>query len=282
MKLGVIDVGGGMRGDYATGVLDYCLDANIQFDYCIGVSAGCANLASYLAGQRGRNKEFYENYMLETECMSLSNFIKKGSYIDMNTLYGTLSNSDGKNPLNYKAIMENPAQLITVAENAITGEAVYFTKDDLKQDDYRIFMASSSIPAINKPYEIDGIAYFDGALADPLPIQKAIEAGCDKIVIILTKPKDKEREPGEDPYLARMIQKKYPESARNLRIRSIKYNHSMFLSRKYEKQDKVLIIAPTDIEGVSTLTKDKEALDKFYHQGYSDGKQISIWLNKER
>lgn len=48
MKIGVVDVGGGFRGVYACGVLDYCMDENIRFDLGIGVSAGSANLASLL------------------------------------------------------------------------------------------------------------------------------------------------------------------------------------------------------------------------------------------
>ena len=55
MKLGVIDVGGGFRDIYGAGVFDWCLDHDVNFDYCIGISAGSANLASYLARQRGRN-----------------------------------------------------------------------------------------------------------------------------------------------------------------------------------------------------------------------------------
>ncbi|WP_330656440.1 hypothetical protein [Acutalibacter muris] len=55
MKTGVIDVGGGLRGIYAVGVPDYCMDCGIQFDLGIGISAGSASLASFAAGQRGRN-----------------------------------------------------------------------------------------------------------------------------------------------------------------------------------------------------------------------------------
>ena len=55
MKTGIVDVGGGLRGIYAAGVLDYCMDKGIRFDLGIGVSAGSANLSSYAAGQRGRN-----------------------------------------------------------------------------------------------------------------------------------------------------------------------------------------------------------------------------------
>lgn len=53
MKTGIVDVGGGLRGIYAAGVLDYCMDKGIRFDLGIGVSAGSANLISYAAGQRG-------------------------------------------------------------------------------------------------------------------------------------------------------------------------------------------------------------------------------------
>ena len=48
MKLGVVDVGGGLRGIYAVGVLDYCMDHQIHFDLGIGVSAESANLACQL------------------------------------------------------------------------------------------------------------------------------------------------------------------------------------------------------------------------------------------
>ena len=54
-KIGVIDVGGGLRGIYAAGVFDWCMENDVQFDYGIGISAGSANLASYISGQHGRN-----------------------------------------------------------------------------------------------------------------------------------------------------------------------------------------------------------------------------------
>ena len=44
-KIGIIDVGGGLRGIYAAGVFDWCMENGVQFDYGIGISAGSANLA---------------------------------------------------------------------------------------------------------------------------------------------------------------------------------------------------------------------------------------------
>ena len=48
-KIGNFDVGGGLRGIYAAGVFDWCMENGVQFDYGIGISAGSANLASYLS-----------------------------------------------------------------------------------------------------------------------------------------------------------------------------------------------------------------------------------------
>ena len=130
MKTGVIDVGGGYRGIYAAGVLDCCIDQNVTFDLGIGISAGSANLASYAAGQKGRNYLFYSEYGFRKQYASLENFIRKQSYIDMDYVYGTLSHHDGENPLNYPAIRDNPMEFYIVAADARTGQAKYFDKSN--------------------------------------------------------------------------------------------------------------------------------------------------------
>ena len=71
-KIGVIDVGGGLRGIYAAGVFDWCMDNGVQFDYGIGISAGSANLASYLSGQRGRQSAPEQMSLIWTPCVRLS------------------------------------------------------------------------------------------------------------------------------------------------------------------------------------------------------------------
>jgi len=75
-KIGVVDVGGGFRGIYAAGVLDYCMHKGIWFDLGIGVSAGSANLASYCAKQPMRNHKFYTEYGLRKEYAGLGNYIR--------------------------------------------------------------------------------------------------------------------------------------------------------------------------------------------------------------
>ena len=82
MKYGVIDVGGGLRGIYGAGVLDRCLEEGVRFDAGVGVSAGSANIASYLAGQKGRNYQFYAEYSSRKEYMSVAQRCGKAGRVD--------------------------------------------------------------------------------------------------------------------------------------------------------------------------------------------------------
>ena len=196
MKTGVIDVGGGMRGIYAAGILDTCLKQNVVFDYCIGISAGSANMASFLAKQPGRNYRFYHDYSFRNQYMGLKNWIKTGSYINFEYIYGTLSNSGGENPLDIHSLLRTEADLTVIASDAVTGEKKLFHKTDMSPDNYRILMASSCVPGVDQPVQIGNSLYYDGALADPVPIQMAFEDGCDRVVLILTKPVDEIRKSG--------------------------------------------------------------------------------------
>lgn len=278
IKVGVVDVGGGLRGIYAAGIFDYCIKYNINFDLGIGVSAGSANIASYAARQYGRNYTFYTNYSQRSNYMSLKNIIRKKSYIDLNYVYSTLSNSNGENPLNYKSIIKNPMEFYVVATNAITGQPTYFDKNNISQDNYNILKASSSIPLICTTHYVNGITYFDGGISNPIPIQKAFDEGCDKVVLILTKPKSYINNNKQEKNLAKLIEKKYPNSAKALLNRSKNYNLSLDIAMEYEAKNKLLIISPDNTCGVKTLSKNIEHLKKLYKKGYIDANKIDKFI----
>ena len=173
MKLGVIDPGGALRAIYAAGVFDRWMELGVTVDVAIGVSAGSANLAAYLANQPMRNFVFYTEYSKRPAYMGLQNFLRTGSYLNLEYIYGTLSRKDGEYPLDFPQMMANPAELIVVATDARTGQPHYFDKRDFRQDWYDPFKASSAIPGICRSWKIDGHPYFDGAISDPIPLDKA-------------------------------------------------------------------------------------------------------------
>lgn len=276
--IGIVDVGGGLRGIYGAGIFDYCMEKEIYFDYCIGVSAGSANICSYLAKQRGRNYKFYMEYSFRKEYMSMKNLLRSGSYINMDYIYGELSNEGGENPLDYKELEKSDAVLKIVAANAITGEPVYFDKKDMFQDEYSIMKASCCLPLVCKPYRVKGVPYYDGGIADPVPVKKAFDDGCDKVVVILTKPLDTIRVAKKDAFPAKILKRKYPKAGEDLALRYKKYNDGVALAKRYQEEGKVLILAPDDCEGMNTLTKDKNAIERLYQKGYRDAKKIQSFI----
>lgn len=126
MKTGLIVEGGGMKCAYSAGILDKFLDDSITFDYCVGVSAGAANTLSYLAGQRGRNLRFYTKHLNDPRYLSVQSLLRTGNLFGLQYIYGTLTNSDGADPIDYEAIMKNPAEFYMPATDAKTGLAHFF------------------------------------------------------------------------------------------------------------------------------------------------------------
>lgn len=275
---GIVDVGGGLRGIYGAGVFDYCLDNGIKFEYCIGVSAGSANIASYLAGQKGRNYKYYMEYSFRKKYMGLHNMLHTGSYLNLDYIYGELSEKNGENPLDFEELAKSRSIMKVVALNAVTGETIYFDKSNMSQDNYDILKASSCIPVVCEPYIVGGIPCYDGGLADPVPLKKAFSDGCDKAVVVLTKPRDFIREQKHDVRMARLLRRKYPKAAENLMLRYKKYNDGVAFAKEYEKTGKVIIVAPDNCCGMKTLTKDKTHLEEMYRKGYRDAVAVKAFL----
>lgn len=280
-KVGIIDVGGGMRGIYGAGVFDYLLDKQIYLPYCIGISAGSANVASYVSKQRGRNIHFYEEYSFEKNYMSFHNFRKKGSYIDLDYVYGTLSNENGKNPWDYDAAMKSSSDMIVIASNAQTAKPEYFYKKDFIKNDYGMLSASSCIPVVCKAYEWHGIKYYDGSITDPIPVKKAFEDGCSRVIVILTRPQDYRKSDGKKVRLYKRLKRKYPEFTKKLCKRCELYNNTLEdIVNTLVPLGKVLIIAPDDCCGMDTLTKDVNKMQELYKKGYKDAEKIEKFLTK--
>lgn len=270
-KIGLVVEGGGMKCAYGAGILDRFLDDNIEFDYIIGVSAGSANAASFLARQRGRNKRFYTEYLDDPEYLGMKNYIENGQLFGLQYIYGTLSNADGRDPLDYDAIMANPAEFEAVATDAWTGRPVYFGKDQLTQDDYSIIMASSALPVMCKPVRINNRFYFDGGVSDAIPVKRAFEKGCDKVVVITSKPYDFVKNPeGARLVYKNKLKGKYPNMVKALDNRHLMYRRCSALMHECEKEGTAFIFAPSNPPKMSTYAKDKEIEEQLYNLGLAD------------
>ncbi|NEG70623.1 patatin-like phospholipase family protein [Bifidobacterium choloepi] len=279
-RTAIIDVGGGFRAIYGCGVEDRCLEDDIMFDHCYGISAGSANLTSYIARQHGRNHTFYTEYAFRKEYASFDSFVRNHNYANLEYVYSTLSNHDGEYPVDYEAFAANPAQFTVVACNADDGTAHYFDKSRVRFDDFDIMKASSAVPVACQPYVVDGVPYYDGGIADPIPVQKAFDDGCDRVVVVLSRPKDFHRDPKKDVPAAKLLHHSHPAAAERMLARAQTYNDELDFANRCEAEDgTVLVLAPDDLCGLSTLSKTFEGMERMYRKGYAAAGQIADFLN---
>lgn len=269
-KIGLVVEGGGMKCAYNAGILDVFLDHQITFDYCIGVSGSAGNVASFVAGQRGRNIRFFTEHIHSPQYFGVKSLLKTGNLFGLQYIYGDLTNSTGKDPLDFPAIMKNPAEYEVVATNAVTGEAEYFGKEDMKQDDYRPIMASSAIPAACRPVEINGVPYYDGGISDAIPVRRALEKGCDRIVVILSKQRDYVRKPQGMRFLYSTLCRKYPKIIEDIDRRHITYRENLQEVFDLEKEGKAFVFAPSEHVKVGTYSMDEKTERILYDLGVKD------------
>ena len=255
------------------------LEDGIMVDHCYGVSAGSANMVSYISKQHGRTHKFYTEYAFRKEYASLDSYIKNHNYANLDYMYSTLSNHDGEYPVDYEAFAANPTGFTVVACNAEDGSTKYFDKSDVSYDNFDIMKASSAVPLACEPYVIDGVPYYDGGIADPIPVQKALDDGYDRVVVILTRLKDVLREQKKDIGPATILKRTHPEAAERLLNRCQTYNDEVALAKEVEQDGRVLILAPESLYGLNTLSKSYEGLERMYRAGYAAAEAIPAFLN---
>lgn len=273
MKTGLIAEGGGMKCAFTSGVLDVFIDNDINFDYTMGVSAGAACVASYLGHQRGRNRRFFVDHIDEPGYFGVISFLKTGDLFGLDYIYSTLTNEDGDDPLDFDKIMENPAEFVFPATDAETGRPHYFTKDDLLRNDYIAIKATCALPAVCKPIELGGHKYFDGGVSDSIPYKRAFQDGCDRVVIIMTKPYDFVMKPQKHRFAYTYILHRYPRIIWRLNHRADIYNRRYQKIKELANEGKLLLINPSDNFKLSTYTMDKEVNESLYEEGIRVGKE---------
>lgn len=269
--------GGGMRGAFTSGVLDAFLQQQFNpFDLCVGVSSGSTNVANYLAEQQGRTLHIYLDHSLRSEFIHYGRFFKGGDLLDLKWMWNVV---EQEYPLNQAQLLTNHAEFYMVLTHAVSGEATYIKAcEDNILDGLR---ASSSIPVLTRQaVEISGEPYFDGGVADALPVHWAAQQeGVDKLMVIRTRPKDyyKASRKG-DQLLAKYFSKERQGFAQSLLTRTERYNAAVQFLHSASSQN-ILEVCPPDLKNMaSRLSKNKAKIRYSYDVGLEVGyKAIEDW-----
>ena len=270
-KTGLVLEGGGMRGVFTCGVLDYLMDHKIRFPYAIGVSAGACNGLSYMSHQRGRGKYSNIDLLAKYKYIGIRPLIKKRGLIDQQLLFHRFP--DRILPYNYKAYAENPNRFEMVTTDCLTGRACYWEE---KFDEKRIIdivKASSSLPYACPIIQVDGRPMLDGGIVDSIPLLRAFEQGYERCVVVLTRNHGYRKSTNDVP-VPSFIYKQYPRLRVALRNRNKLYNQQLELVERLEKEGKIIVIRPEKPIVVGRMETSVKKLTDLYEQGYACAKKV--------
>ncbi|BCJ94619.1 patatin family protein [Anaerocolumna cellulosilytica] len=262
---GLILEGGTFRPIFSAGVMDALLDYGIMFPYCIGVSAGISNGFSYISKQKERNLKILINHRNDKRYISRRNFIKCRSLFGLDFIYDEIPNK--LYPFDWNTFRNHKGEVLVGVTNARTGKSEYL--NGLTTDTpFTMLRATCAIPLFFPAIEWQNEKYYDGGLADPIPIQKSIADGNEKNLIVLTRPSDYRKEYGrENDLVIRLIRRKYPELEKIIKNRHQVYNDTIAFCEELERAGKAIIIRPE--YPLNSFEKNTEVIQKNYQSGYN-------------
>lgn len=262
---GLVLEGGGMRGVFTCGVLDYLMDKNIRFPYAIGVSAGACNGLSYMSRQRGRAKYSNIDLLEKYNYIGLKHLLKKRNIMDFDLLFNEFP--EHILPYDYDTYFSSPERFVMVTTNCVTGQANYFEEKCDKNRVIEIVRASSSLPFVCPISYVDDVPMLDGGIADSIPLERAMQDGYTNNVVVLTRNRGYRKE-SKDIKIPSFLYRKYPKMREALSRRSTLYNAQLDLVEQMEDEGKITVIRPEKPVVVDRIEKDPKKLTALYEEGY--------------
>ena len=183
--------------------------------------------------------------------------------------------SKNEMPFDYDTFINSDKMLYYTVTDAVSGDTVFFEKNDV--DDFsKPAIASSSIPIMSPPVEINGKYYYDGGVSNAVPYEKAFGDGYEKIVLVLTRQKGYRKPPVShfaESFYKRHF-KKTPKLLERLLTVPERYNKKMDEIDEMEKEGKVFVIRPQKPVEVSRTEKNAEKIHALYKEGIKDAGSI--------
>jgi predicted patatin/cPLA2 family phospholipase len=276
--IGLVLEGGGMRGVYTAGVLEYFLEQDIHFPYVIGVSAGASMAASYLSKQKGRNKKVNIEYITDKRYISWQNYFKQRQLFGMDFIFGEIPNK--LVPYHYDEFYSNPSDLIVGTTDVLTGKSIYYGKKDYGKDVLTVLKASSSLPFIAPEVRFQDKVLLDGGISDSIPIRKAQEDGYRKNVIILTRNRGYWKKPSRFHYLVKRKYPQYPGLQKAMATRYKVYNETIRYIEEEERNGNVIVIRPELPLEVGRMERNPQKLETLYNLGFEQAKRYTEQILK--
>jgi len=226
-KTALIVEGGAMRGAWAAGVLAYLHErGQRQYDLVYAASSGACSAAYFVADMWEPGLVIWRE--LACNAVRKSNFLRRKPIIDLAYLVDHIIRK--RVPLSVAALQKAPTRFFIVLTDCLTGEPVYFHVRDERV--FAALRATSSMALATRGFDfVDGKAYADGGVADPIPIQRAIWDGATDITVVMTHNPDFRLKPIPG-WMGKLAYPEFPAVARVWTARqNVNYNAALDLMK---------------------------------------------------
>jgi NTE family protein len=210
MKRGLVISGGGSKGAFAGGILEYLIqEKNYDWQTYVGTSTGSMLIPLASVSEIELLKEQFTN-VNNKNIYNINPFNKRGSIRILNAIWRliTKKNSLGAAKNLFKLLKKHytaakfqksidlKKDVFVTVTNTTEFKAEYILQKNENYDRFcKFILASASIPLIFEVIKMDGKEYVDGGVLEPIPIQKALDEGCDEIDIIILSTEEQEINP---------------------------------------------------------------------------------------
>ena len=269
MKRGLVLEGGAMRGLFTAGVLDVFLEAGVEFDGMIGVSAGACFGCNYKSRQPGRVIRYNKRFAKDPRYCSWTSLFKSGDLFNADFCYRELP--DALDPFDRETFEANPMEFHLVTTDCATGKAVYRKIEKVDHEAFDWIRASASMPLVSRPVALDGGLHLDGGLSDGIPLKYFESIGYDRNIVITTRPHGYRKFPSAKIKLLKPLLNKHPAIYQALKTRYEWYNRTLEYIDSRIAAGAALLIAPPEKLPISRVCHDPETMQRVYDIGRASG-----------
>ena len=264
--------GGGMRNAYTAALVSRLIAEGINFPYISGVSAGSSHLCNFTSRDAQRSHDTFVDLVEDPEFGGLKHFRKGHGYFNAEYIYQQICYPDGALPFNLDTFLANPATTRVATFNASRGQVRWFSKEEMSTLDTLgpIIRASSTLPILMPPADIDGDIYVDGALGPNggLPFDQPLREGYRKLLVVLTRPRGyvKGPMPASVGALLRTAYRQFPSVFEGVARRPDRYNAGRRLLFELEERGQAYVFAPDNL-WINNTESRRERLEATYRAG---------------
>lgn len=256
-----------MRGVYTAGALTWLIDNGIEFDNAYGISTGAVHLCNFLMKDKKNLFDFSVDYINDKKALFLPALLRCGHIVDYDYLFKDILIDKVHYDMSKLQNVKTNAKVGVYDLNV--GKTIYL---DVRSINTNELKATTSLPLLGKVVKENGREILDGGITDMIPIGESINDGCNRHLIITTKPANYVRKPAKKAIVKLMagVYSKCKNIGKDYEIRHINYQKQISAIKELEKNNEAVYIYPTKTSNVTRLGGKRGELIELFELGRSD------------